>query len=131
MPFVDDMRRLLAEQEANLVNASIRAVDTETNALSYAPAPAFSVVLYLNQKTDDEGNARMRRLTSSLIDLTAAHGGRFFLPYQLHYSDEQLRRSYPEIEAFFAEKRRWDPEGRFSNSWYARYAPAFSPLPPA
>jgi len=131
VPFVDDMRRLLAEQEANLVNASIRAVDTETNALSYAPAPAFSVVLYLNQKTDDEGNARMRRLTSSLIDLTAAHGGRFFLPYQLHYSDEQLRRSYPEIEAFFAEKRRWDPEGRFSNSWYARYAPAFSPLPPA
>ena len=25
-----------------------------------------------------------------------------------------------------AAKRRWDPEGRFSNRWYARYAPALT-----
>ena len=116
---------------SNLVNASIRAVDAEHNALSYAPAPAFSVVLYLNQSTDAEGTARMARLTSDLIDLAARHGGRFFLPYQLHYSAAQLERAYPEIRAFFAAKRRWDPEGRFSNSWYARYAPAFTPPQPA
>jgi hypothetical protein len=65
----------------------------------------------------------MARLTSDLIDLTLREGGRFFLPYQLHYSPAQLERSYPEIRGFFAEKRKWDPEGRFSNSWYARYAP--------
>ena len=124
-PFIDDMRRMFREQQANLVNASIRAVNAETNALSYAPAPAFSVVLYLNQSTDAEGTARMARLTSDLIDLTQAQGGRFFLPYQLHYSPEQLGRSYPEIGDFFAEKRKWDPEGRFSNSWYERYAPSF------
>jgi hypothetical protein len=68
----------------------------------------------------------MTRLTSDLIDLTQAQGGRFFLPYQLHYSPEQLGRSYPEIRDFFAEKRKWDPEGRFSNSWYERYAPSFT-----
>ena len=45
-----------------------------------------------------------------------AIGGRFFLPYQLHYTAAQLERSYPEIGAFFAAKRRWDPEGRFSNT---------------
>ena len=28
-----------------------------------------------------------------------------------------------KIRGFFAEKRKWDPDGRFSNSWYARYAP--------
>ena len=131
VPFIDDLRAVFRAQDVNLVNASIRAVEAEHNALPYAPAPAFSVVLYINQSTDAEGTARMARLTSDLIDLTSRHGGRFFLPYQLHYSAAQLERSYPEIRAFFATKRRWDPEGRFSNSWYARYAPQPEPSLPS
>jgi FAD/FMN-containing dehydrogenase len=125
VPFIDGLREIVRSHEANLLNASVRVVGQERNFLSYAPEPAYSVVLYFNQRTDREGNARMARLTSALIDLTHAHGGRFFLPYQLHYSPEQLERSYPEIRAFFAEKRKWDPDGVFSNSWYERYAPAF------
>lgn len=131
LPFIDGMRAIFRAQDANLVNASIRAVGREENALSYAPGPAFSVVLYLNQPTTAEGTARMARLTSDLIDLTIAQGGRFFLPYQLHYSPEQLRRSYPEIDGFFAAKRQWDPQEMFSNSWYARYAPALAKQPAA
>lgn len=131
VPFIDGMRAILRDQKANLVNASIRAVGREDNALSYAPAPAFSVVLYLNQPTDDAGTAAMRQLTGALIDLTLAKGGRFFLPYQLHYSPDQLVRSYPEIGAFFAAKRQWDPDGLFSNSWYARYAPLVGRQPAA
>lgn len=126
--FVDGMRRLFRKHDANLLNASIRVVDAETNALSYAREPAFSVVLYLNQSTDAAGTEAMRALTSDLIDLSIAEGGRFFLPYQLHYSPEQLVRAYPEIGAFFAAKRKWDPEGRFDNMWYARYAPAVEAL---
>jgi FAD/FMN-containing dehydrogenase len=129
VPFIEGMGELFRAQHANLVNASIRAVGTEDNALSYAPEPAFSVVLYITQSTDADGNARMARLTSDLIDLTARHGGRFFLPYQLHYTPAQLRQHYPEIDAFFAAKRRWDPDGRFTNTWYERYAPA--PVVPA
>lgn len=125
VPFIDGLREVFRADKANLVNASIRAVNAEHNALSYAPGPAFSVVLYLNQSTDAAGNAKMAKLTGDLIDLTAKHGGRFFLPYQLHYTPAQLERSYPEIRAFVAEKRKWDPEGRFTNSWYARYAPSF------
>ena len=124
--FVDGMRALFRKHDANLLNASIRAVDAEDNALSYAPQKAFSVVLYLNQATDAEGNRRMAALTSDLIDLASKEGGRFFLPYQLHYTPEQLKRAYPEIGAFFAAKRRFDPKGLFSNRWYARYSPAFS-----
>ena len=86
VPFIDALRAVFRAQDVNLVNASIRAVEAEHNALSYAPAPAFSVVLYINQSTDAEGTARMARLTSDLIDLTSRHGGRFFLPYQLHYT---------------------------------------------
>ena len=95
LPFVDGLREVVRKHDANLLNASVRVVGQEDNRLSYAPEPAYSVVLYFNQRTDADGNARMARLTSDLIDLTHAQGGRFFLPYQLHYSPEQLERSYP------------------------------------
>lgn len=129
VPFIDGMRAIFEREHTNLVNASIRAVSTEDNALSYAPAPAFSVVIYLNQPTTPEGTAAMRKLTGELIDLAAGHGGRFFLPYQLHYTPAQLERAYPQIGAFFAAKRDWDPQGLFSNTWYARYAPIVAKQP--
>jgi FAD/FMN-containing dehydrogenase len=123
LPFIDELREIVRRDHANLLNASVRVVGEERNLLTYAPAPAYAVVLYFNQRTDADGNMRMARLTGDLIDLTNRVGGRFFLPYQLHYSPERLEHSYPEIRAFFAEKRKWDPEGRFSNTWYDRYAP--------
>ncbi|WP_246444540.1 hypothetical protein [Sphingomonas sediminicola] len=126
LPFVVGLRNIVRTHDANLLNVSVRVVGKEANRLSYAPEPAYSVVLYFNQRTDADGNAKMARLTSDLIDLAHAKGGRFFLPYQLHYGPQQLVDSYPEIREFFAAKRKWDPENRFSNTWYERYAPAFS-----
>jgi FAD/FMN-containing dehydrogenase len=122
VPFVDSMRKILQDNEANVLNASVRIVHKEDNVLTYAPAPAFSIVLYLNQQTDDAGNRRMRKVTEALIELTLAHGGRFFLPYQLYYSANQLKRSYPEIADFFAAKRKYDPAGLFTNTFHQKYA---------
>ncbi|WP_395623474.1 FAD-binding oxidoreductase [Sphingomonas daechungensis] len=124
LPFIDGLRTIVRQHDANLLNASVRVVGKEDNRLTYAPAPAYSVVLYFNQRTDADGNARMARLTSELIDLARARGGRFFLPYQLYYSPEQLVAAYPEVREVFAAKRKWDPDGLFSNTWYERYAPA-------
>ena len=109
--FVDGMRKVLTDNKTNLLNASVRIVHQEDNFLTYSPEPAFSLVLYINQTTDDEGNRRMKKATEELIDLTIAHKGRFFLPYQLYYSSDQLQRSYPQINDFFAAKRKYDPGG--------------------
>jgi FAD/FMN-containing dehydrogenase len=122
--FVDGMRKILIDNRANVLNTSVRVVHTEENRLNYAPGPAFSIVLYLNQTADDEGNRRMRRITEELIELALAQGGRFFLPYQLYYSAEQLKRSYPEIREFFAAKRKYDPAGVLSNTFHQKYAAA-------
>ena len=129
VPFIEAMRAILRQEGANLLNASIRIVGRDENFLSYAPEPVYSVALYFNQRTDAGGNARMKGLTSDLIDLANAHGGRFFLPYQLYYTPMQLERSYPQIKDFFAEKRKWDPDNRFSNTWYERYASSLSSAP--
>lgn len=123
--FVAQLRVKLLSNRANLLNASVRAVRRDDNFLTYAPREMFAVVLYLNQKTDRIGTARMETLTRELIDLTAEVGGRFFLPYQLHYTPEQLRRSYPEIEAFFRAKDVYDPDHLLTNTFYNKYAPTF------
>ena len=121
--FVDGLRSVLEANRANLLNASVRVVHKEDNFLTYAPEDMFAVVLYLNQMTDEKGNAKMIRLTRELIDLTAKSGGRFFLPYQLHYTAAQLRRSYPEIDAFFRAKQKYDPGHILTNTFYNKYAP--------
>jgi FAD/FMN-containing dehydrogenase len=128
VPFVDRLRGVLREQGANLLNASVRVVHRETNLLTYAPADnMLAVVLYLNQATDRAGNERMARLTRTLIDVCSDEGGRFFLPYQLHYSSEQLRRAYPEIGAFFAAKREIDPDELLTSTFYEKYTGGLAP----
>ncbi len=116
--FIAAAREILKTHDAGVLNASVRIVHKDDIALSYAPEDAFSLVLYINQSTDDDGNAKMRALTRDLIDLTVSHGGRFFLPYQLHYTGEQLLASYPDITAFLAKKREVDPDGLFTSTWY-------------
>jgi FAD/FMN-containing dehydrogenase len=127
VPFIDGLRRILLEHDANVLNASVRVVKQEDHFLSYAHDDMFAIVLYVNQTTDAEGNERMARLTRALIDLSLTCGGRFFLPYQLHYTADQLRQAYPQIDAFFRAKDYYDPDHLFTNTFYNKYAPLLSP----
>lgn len=122
VPFVDGLRRILSENQTKLLNASVRVVHREDNTLNYAPADMFSVVLYINQATTPEGNANMATTTGQIIDLATSVHGTFFLPYQLHYTSEQLHQAYPQIDAFFEAKRRYDPQLLLTNTFYERFA---------
>jgi FAD/FMN-containing dehydrogenase len=116
--FIAGAREILRGQHLPVLNASVRIVHREDVALTYAPEPAFALVLYINQSADDAGNAKMRALTRAMIDLTLKHGGRFFLPYQLHFTRAQLLASYPELPAFLAKKRELDPGELFQSTFY-------------
>jgi FAD/FMN-containing dehydrogenase len=124
VPFVDGLRRIVVDNQTNLLNASVRVIHREDNFLNYAPADMFAVVLYINQPTSAAGNQRMAKTTGELIDLALNLKGTFFLPYQLYYTPEQLRRAYPQIDTFFAAKRRYDPQLLLTNTFYERYAGA-------
>lgn len=126
IPFVDGLRQIVLDHDVNLLNASVRVIHPESNFLNYAPGEMYSIVLYINQPTTPEGNEKMGQVTRELIDLTAEVNGRFFLPYQLHYTPEQLQRSYPMIGDFFATKKVYDPEGLFTNTFYEKYGKLYS-----
>ena len=122
VPFVDGLREIVRANRTRLLNASVRVVHREENVLSYAPTDMFAVVLYVNQPTTDEGHAAMAKQTRDVIDLALGQNGTFFLPYQLHYTPEQLRRAYPRLDAFLEAKRRYDPHALLTSTFYERLA---------
>jgi FAD/FMN-containing dehydrogenase len=78
-------------------------------------------VLYFNVKFNDRDNQILEKTTVDLIDAAQKSGGTYYLPYQLFYTKEQLKKSYPEIDEFFTAKKKYDPAGLFSNKFYEKY----------
>ncbi|HTS11592.1 MAG TPA: FAD-binding oxidoreductase [Candidatus Limnocylindrales bacterium] len=120
--FVDGLRDVVERNRANLLNVTIRTVHKdEITALPYARDDMFGFVLYFNVKFNQRDNNILEKTTSDLIDAAEQAGGTYYLPYQLFYSPEQLRKSYPGIDDFFAAKRKFDPLGLFTNKFYEKY----------
>lgn len=120
--FVDGLRDVVQRNQANLLNVTIRTVHKDTiTALPYAKEDMFGFVLYFNVRFNDRDNEILQKTTSDLIDAAQRAGGTYYLPYQLFYSKEQLRKCYPEIDDFFAVKKKYDSIGLFSSKFYEKY----------
>ena len=76
------------------------------------------------QDTTVEGERSMEILTRDLIDAALEHEGRYYLPYRLHATPEQLHRAYPQAHEFFKLKRTYDPGELFQNQFYIKYGQA-------
>src|SRR5215471_18558267 len=120
--FVDGLREAVQRNKANLLNVTIRTLHKDNvTALPYARQDMFGFVLYFNVKFNDKDNEILQKTTVDLIDVAEKSGGTYYLPYQLFYSPEQLKNAYPEIQAFFAAKKKYDPIELFSNKFYEKY----------
>jgi|HubBroStandDraft_2_1064218.scaffolds.fasta_scaffold23950_3 FAD/FMN-containing dehydrogenase len=122
--FVDGLRSIVERNQANLLNVTIRVVHKDTvSALPYAKEDMFAYVLYFNQELNQRQSQILQQTTVQLIDLSVGLQGTFYLPYQLYYSPQQLRRAYPEVDTFFAAKKKYDPDTLFSSKFYEKYGP--------
>ena len=120
--FIDGLRDIVTETDVNLLNVTLRIVTKDSiTALPYAKDQRIAFVLYFNQRLNEDDSRKLEQATVALIDLAIDNGGTFYLPYQLHYSPEQLRAAYPEVDEFFALKRQFDPIDLFSNAFYEKY----------
>ena len=121
-PFVDGLRSIVKGNGANLINVTIRIVGKdEITTLNYAKQDMFAYVLYFNQKFNEREGRILQKTTTDLIDLALGLDGTYYLPYQLFYSKEQLRKAYPRVDEFFAAKRIYDPDELFTNKFYEKY----------
>jgi FAD/FMN-containing dehydrogenase len=122
VPFARGMAGVLQRDDAMVLNISVRhsPVD-ELSLLPWAREEVFSFVLYYKQRVHAAAQEAVGRWTRGLIDLALDHQGRYYLPYQLHATQAQFDRAYPEAVQLRALKRRVDPAGKLTNALWARY----------
>lgn len=120
--FLQDLKRILPEHKCDLLNVTIREVETDNDTyLRYADQQLFSLVMMFDQARTIEADAAMEALTQELIDAVLNRNGRYYLPYRLHATQTQFEAAYPQAREFFALKRKYDPEELFVNQFYLKY----------
>ena len=120
--YVRAMTRILNRQDVEAVNISVRHSPADARSLlTWAPVEVFSLVLYYKQRTTRRASRKVGIWTRELIDAALARGGRYYLPYRLHATQQQFERAYPEHPRFARLKARIDPGGRFQNLLLGKY----------
>ncbi len=120
--FVDELRKIINYYNVNVLNCSIRYVKKNSESLlSYAQQDSFSFVLYINILNMQYGKDATQQWTQELIDQAIKCGGSFYLPYLLSARKDQLLSAYPNFQEFLNTKKKYDPNGIFSNELFRKY----------
>lgn len=120
--FLNDMRKIVQENQINLINATIRYVKKdEQSALAYAPKDCFAIVIYFNQSLADHRLKKMESWTQQIIEASLKQQGTFYLPYHRFASISQFQKAYPTWKTFKEYKKHYDPKEIFSSQFYAHY----------
>ncbi|MDB5255371.1 MAG: FAD-binding protein [Chitinophagaceae bacterium] len=123
--FTPGMREIFQRHKPNIINVSIRHAHKDPGSLmAWAKTEVFAFVVYYKQGTSEADKQTVAVWTRELIELAASLGGAYYLPYQIHATDEQFRKCYPNADLFFALKRKVDPQHKFRNKlWDAYHKP--------
>jgi FAD/FMN-containing dehydrogenase len=120
--FVGDLRSAVLKHRGDLLNVTIRDVEADADTfLRYADRDLLALVLYFAQPRTAEGEASMAAMTREIVDAAARAGGRYYLPYRLHATEQQFAAAYPQARRFFELKRQYDPGELFRNAFYEKY----------
>lgn len=122
--FVPKMSSIFRRHNVNVINVSIRhAFPDPGSYLAWAPDEVFSFVIYYRQGTSESAKKRVKQWTRELVDAAIAVGGRHYLPYQIHATEDQFRRGYKNFQKFFDVKTQYDPTNKFRNKLWDAYYP--------
>jgi FAD/FMN-containing dehydrogenase len=120
--FVPAMRDVFRRHRVNVINVSVRHARPDSGTLlAWAPREVFAFVVYYKQGTDTASQTAVGVWTRQLVDAALALGGSYYLPYQLHATEEQFLRAYPRAPELFALKKRIDPANKFRNMLWDKY----------
>lgn len=120
--FIKSLKVILPVHKVDLLNITIRNVKKDDDTfLRYATEEVFGFVMLFNQARTEKAEAEMKSLTQTLINTAISCKGTYYLPYRLHATREQMYRAYPQAQAFFSLKRKYDPSEVFRNQFYETY----------
>jgi len=117
--FMDDSRRVLRERRADVIYGTVRVIERDAETfLTWAREPYACIVLNLHVTHTAHDVAAAAGTFRDLIDVASHHGGSYYLTYHRWARQDQVERCYPQMRAFLAAKRRYDPDELFQSEWY-------------
>ncbi len=120
--YINELKIVLPNQQIDLLNITIRGVYKDGDSyLNYASEDVFGFVFLFNQKKNEIDETEMKKLTQQLVKVAIKYRGTYYLPYRLHIDKATFRNVYPQGEAFFKLKLKYDPNEIFKNKFYEHY----------
>jgi FAD/FMN-containing dehydrogenase len=120
--FVPRMREIFKRYRVNVINVSIRHARQDPGSLlAWARTEVFAFVVYYKQGTSAADKDQVGIWTRELIDAALDLGGSYYLPYQLHATEQQFLRAYPRAPEYLTLKRRLDPTNKFRSEFLDKY----------
>lgn len=125
LPYAHD----LSSVPVNLLSCTVRSVDggeqDSSPYLSYCPPRQHraSVAIAVHVARGEKGglNAKAVTIFQSLIEDALALGGSFYLPYHRFATLPQVRKAYPQIDAWMRVVSHYDPSRRFRSRFLQHY----------
>lgn len=116
------MSGILRKNNVNVINISIRHAKQDPGTmLAWARTEVFAFVLYYKQGTTQANKEEVKKWTQQLIDASVSYEGTYYLPYQIHATNEQFLKAYPNADNFFKLKKQLDPTNKFRNKLWDIY----------
>jgi FAD/FMN-containing dehydrogenase len=124
--FMQDARAMLRRRRANVIYGTVRMIERDDETfLAWARDRYACVIFNLHIDHTPQAIASAADAFRDLIDLGVAHGGSYYLTYHRWARKDQVERCYPQMRAFLALKRQYDPGEVFQSNWYRHYREMF------
>jgi FAD/FMN-containing dehydrogenase len=119
--FARQMGTLVRQASTGTLNVSVRHAPADrTSLMAWAQEDVFSFVVYYKQRVHPSVQQAVADWTRAMVALALAHGGTYYLPYQLHATQQQFDAAYPQAAAFRTLRQNIGGR-RFSNALWDRY----------
>lgn len=120
--FIADTDACCNDWRVPLGSAEVRNTRPEEDSfLRWASREFAQVSLHFSPCEALGARVRRAQLRRAIIDAVIGAGGRFHIASTLEATREQVGACYPQLPAFLAHKRRFDPQERLSNAWYRHH----------
>ncbi|MFM2275895.1 MAG: hypothetical protein RL211_1767 [Pseudomonadota bacterium] len=119
--FARQMAVLMRQTKTGTLNVSIRHAPADRHTLmTWAREDVFSFVVYYKQRVAPAAQQAVADWTRAMVALALLHGGTYYLPYQLHATQQQFDAAYPQAGALRALRKKLVAT-RFSNALWDKY----------
>ena len=125
--FMEDARVMLRARRANLVYGTVRLIERDDESfLAWASEPYACIIFNLHVEHTPPAIDAAAEAFRELIDLGVRRGGKYYLTYHRWARKDQVEACYPQMPAFLALKKQYDPDEVFQSEWYRHYRRMFA-----